>query len=432
MSDNSRAFYTTTNKANLRSWVFLLSSLVFLGGCGVGGNTGDLIGSRDQGRWLETTPYGMVYIKQGTFLYGQGDQDVLFNMNSPLKNITMRPFYMDDAEISNSEYRQFINWVRDSIAHTILGNTIEDEEGNEYINWKARINWKDPATEEELEDLFMPENQRLFGKKEWNTSRFVYNYKEYDYTTAVSTQTSRNRNEFVATKSINIYPDTLVWTKDMAYAYNEPQTQLYFSHPAYYDYPVVGVSWNQANAFCDWRTRLLRSYRQSRKMILQFPFRLPSEVEWEYAARGGRMAAPYPWGGPSLRNNRGCLLANFKPGRGNYVDDGVTYTAKTYSFNPNDFGLYNMSGNVAEWTASTFDESVSSFMGDLNPDYRYNAKAEDPNYLKRKVIRGGSWKDVGYYLMNGTRAYDFQDSARSTIGFRCVMDFTGRDIRDIR
>jgi gliding motility-associated lipoprotein GldK len=374
----------------------------------------------------------MVYIKQGTFLYGQGDQDLLFNLNNPLKNVTMRPFYMDDAEISNAEYRQFVNWVRDSIAHTVLGNTIEDEDGNEYINWKARINWKDPAVVEELEDLFLPENQRVFGRQEWNTSRFVYNYKKYNYTAAAASQSNRNRNEFVEAKSINIYPDTLVWTKDMAYAYNEPQTQLYFSHPAYYDYPVVGVSWNQANAFCDWRTRLLSAFRQSRKLTLQFPFRLPSEVEWEYAARGGRMAAPYPWGGPSLRNNRGCLLANFKPGRGNYVDDGVTYTAKTYTFNPNDFGLFNMAGNVAEWTASTFHESASSFVGDLNPDYRYDAKENDPQVLKRKVVRGGSWKDVGYYLMNGTRAYEFQDSARSTIGFRCVMDFTGRDIRDIR
>jgi gliding motility-associated lipoprotein GldK len=374
----------------------------------------------------------MVYIKQGTFLYGQGDQDLLFNLNNPLKNVTMRPFYMDDAEISNAEYRQFVNWVRDSIAHTVLGNTIEDEDGNEYINWKARINWKDPAVVEELEDLFLPENQRVFGRQEWNTARFVYNYKKYDYTGAVASQSNRNRNEFVESKSINIYPDTLVWTKDMAYAYNEPQTQLYFSHPAYYDYPVVGVTWNQANAFCDWRTRLLSAFRQTRKLTLQFPFRLPSEVEWEYAARGGRMAAPYPWGGPSLRNNRGCLLANFKPGRGNYVDDGVTYTAKTYTFNPNDFGLFNMAGNVAEWTASTFHESASSFVGDLNPDYRYDAKDSDAQILKRKVVRGGSWKDVGYYLMNGTRAYEFQDSARSTIGFRCVMDFTGRDIRDIR
>ena len=400
-------------------WVLLLGLTTLLSSCGTG-NTGDLIGAKDRGPWLETTPYGMVYIKQGTFLYGQGDQDLLFNLNNPLKNVTMRPFYMDDAEISNAEYRQFVNWVRDSIAHTVLGNTIEDEDGNEYINWKARINWKDPAVVEELEDLFLPENQRVFGRQEWNTARFVYNYKKYDYTGAVASQ------------SINIYPDTLVWTKDMAYAYNEPQTQLYFSHPAYYDYPVVGVTWNQANAFCDWRTRLLSAFRQSRKLNLQFPFRLPSEVEWEYAARGGRMAAPYPWGGPSLRNNRGCLLANFKPGRGNYVDDGVTYTAKTYTFNPNDFGLFNMAGNVAEWTASTFHESASSFVGDLNPDYRYDAKDSDAQILKRKVVRGGSWKDVGYYLMNGTRAYEFQDSARSTIGFRCVMDFTGRDIRDIR
>ncbi|NBR97371.1 MAG: carbamoyl-phosphate synthase small subunit, partial [Verrucomicrobia bacterium] len=137
-------------------------------------------------------------------------QDLLFNLNNPLKNVTMRPFYMDDAEISNAEYRQFVNWVRDSIAHTVLGNTIEDEDGNEYINWKARINWKDPAVVEELEDLFLPENQRVFGRQEWNTARFVYNYKKYDYTGAVASQSNRNRNEFVESKSINIYPDTLV------------------------------------------------------------------------------------------------------------------------------------------------------------------------------------------------------------------------------
>ncbi|MFM7588339.1 MAG: formylglycine-generating enzyme family protein, partial [Bacteroidota bacterium] len=114
---------STTTRASWPLSILVLGIGLLLGSCS-GGNTGDLIGARDGGRWLETTPYGMVYIRQGTFLYGQGDQDILFNMNSPLKNITMRPFYIDDAEISNAEYRQFINWVRDSIAHTILGNTV--------------------------------------------------------------------------------------------------------------------------------------------------------------------------------------------------------------------------------------------------------------------------------------------------------------------
>jgi len=409
----------------------IISVLLSITACSNSG-TGDLVGVRDFGRWTETVPYGMVYIKQGTFLYGQNDHDITNNLNSPLKNVTMRPFYMDDAEISNSEYRQFINWVRDSIAHTLLGHTVEDQDGNEYINWGVRINWSNPSVREELEDIFLPENKRLFGQLSWNIPKFNYTYKKYSFTNAANAGPNGNPNDFVENLTINIYPDTLVWLKDMAYSYNEPQTQLYFSHPAYYEYPVVGVTWKQAQAFCDWRTKLFVSYRLSKRMSKQFPFRLPTEVEWEYAARGGRMSNPYPWGGPSLRNNRGCLLANFKPGRGNYIDDGITYTAPTYSYNPNDFGLYNMSGNVAEWTNSTFHEAVSSFASDLNPDYRFDAKASDPIYLHRKVVRGGSWRDVGYYLMNGSRAYEFQDSARSTVGFRCVMDFTGRDIRDLR
>ena len=110
---------STTTRASWPLSILVLGIGLLLGSCS-GGNTGDLIGARDGGRWLETTPYGMVYIRQGTFLYGQGDQDILFNMNSPLKNITMRPFYMDDAEISNAEYRQFINWVRDSIALSLI------------------------------------------------------------------------------------------------------------------------------------------------------------------------------------------------------------------------------------------------------------------------------------------------------------------------
>ena len=328
-------------------WVLLLGLTTLLSSCGTG-NTGDLIGAKDRGPWLETTPYGMVYIKQGTFLYGQGDQDLLFNLNNPLKNVTMRPFYMDDAEISNAEYRQFVNWVRDSIAHTVLGNTIEDEDGNEYINWKARINWKDPAVVEELEDLFLPENQRVFGRQEWNTARFVYNYKKYDYTGAVASQSNRNRNEFVESKSINIYPDTLVWTKDMAYAYNEPQTQLYFSHPAYYDYPVVGVTWNQANAFCDWRTRLLSAFRQSRKLTLQFPFRLPSEVEWEYAARGGSTADALITDNAAALNDQVWYIANSRKA-----------PRPVAAKKPNAFGLHDLYGNVWEWVEDCFHASYA-------------------------------------------------------------------------
>jgi gliding motility-associated lipoprotein GldK len=174
----------------------------------------------------------------------------------------------------------------------------------------------------------------------------------------------------------------------------------------------------------------MSSFSESNEEAYSQDFRLPTESEWEYASRGGLQNNPYPWGGPYIRNSRGCFLANFKPLRGNYIDDGGFYTVKTTSYWPNDYGLFCMAGNVAEWTSNAFDESAYNFIHDLNADYQYDAKDSDLPALKRKVIRGGSWKDIGYYLQTGTRTYEFQDSCKSYIGFRCVMDFLGRDKSD--
>jgi gliding motility-associated lipoprotein GldK len=159
-------------------------------------------------------------------------------------------------------------------------------------------------------------------------------------------------------------------------------------------------------------------------------FRLPSEAEWEWAARGGYDGNPYPWGGPYTRNDKGCFLANFKPLRGDYIDDGGAHTVIVAHYPANDFGLYDMSGNVAEWTNSAFHPSSYNFAWDLNPDYQYNAKDSDPPALKRKVVRGGSWKDVAYYLRVSSRAYEYQDTAKCYVGFRCVQNFLGRQRDD--
>ena len=115
-------------------------------------------------------------------------------------------------------------------------------------------------------------------------------------------------------------------------------------------------------------------------------------------------------------------MANFKPGRGNYPEDGGFYTVRADAYWPNDYGLYCMSGNVAEWTSSIYYEGRNNFQHDMNPDVRWNAKDDDPPLMKRKIIRGGSWKDVGYYLQCGTSSYEYQDSAKSYIGFRRVID----------
>ena len=224
-------------------------------------------------------------------------------------------------------------------------------------------------------------------------------------------------------------PDTLVWRSELAY--NEPMVEYYFRHPSYNYYPVVGVTWSQAKAFSVWRTQIFHSWLQSNGDLFVNDFRLPTESEWERGARGDLDNMHYPWGGPYIRNASGCFLANFKPMRGRYFEDGGFYTVKVYSYNPNGFGLYCMAGNVAEWCSTAYDESTYEFAHDMAQDFEYDAKDGEAPVRKRKVLRGGSWKDVGYYLLNATRTYEYQDTAKSYIGFRNTMTHLGRGGKDI-
>ncbi len=416
----------------LTGFLMVAALISSLAGCKSGGKgNGELLGVQGRKPWFQDEPNGMVFIPQGVFQAGQSDQDVMFSLNNQTKTVSVKAFFMDDTEITNNEYRQFVFWVRDSIAHTILGNVTEDEKGVAHIDWSKKIKYNDNATADELAEMYYPESEQIYGRREMNFSNLKYRYKSYDFAEAAKkSNAKKTRSQFLKDLNPFVYPDTLVWTRDFAFSYNEPQTQKYFSHPAYDDYPVVGVTWEQANAFCNWRTDLLNDYRLTKGLPEMPPFRLPTEWEFEYAARAGHTTSPYPWGGPYVRNDKGCFLANFKPGRGNYTDDGGFYTVKVRQYNPNDYGLYDMSGNVAEWTSTAFEESVSSTVHDLNPDYKYNAKAEEDKVRKRKVIRGGSWKDIGFMLQTSTRTYEYQDTAKSYVGFRCVMDFLGRDIKD--
>ena len=156
------------------------------------------------------------------------------------------------------------------------------------------------------------------------------------------------------------------------------------------------------------------------------PYRLPTEAEWEYAARAGVSENKYPWEGDlPLTDDKGCFYANFKPQEGNYVQDGHVITSRVGTFAPNDFGLYDMAGNVSEWTSTAYTESVSKLMSDLNPEYRYDAAQEDPYRLKRKIVRGGSWKDVAHNIRSDIRMWEYQNEQRSYIGFRCVRTNIG-------
>jgi sulfatase modifying factor 1 len=323
-------------------------SAVFLQGCGLFGgggysDNGELVGVPGREGWYMTVPYGMVPIPAGTFHMGQADEDITASKINFNKQVTIGGFYMDDTEITNNEYRQFITRMLEDSASTL---------GRDYI-----------------------------------------------------------KNE--------LYPDTTVWVKDFVHHMGDPMEEYYYMHPAFDDFPVVGVDWEAAKVFSEWRTEYLNAYRAS---LGEFPmpaFRLPSEAEWEYAARGGRDMAKYPWGNPYIRNSKGCMLANFKPGRGNYFDDGFAYAAEVAQYFANDYGLFDMSGNVSEWCEDAFNPASVPLVWDLNPTFFDESEP-------RKVIRGGSWKDIAFYLETGTRAYEHKDSTRAFIGFRCAMTYLGR------
>ncbi|HJP62525.1 MAG TPA: SUMF1/EgtB/PvdO family nonheme iron enzyme [Mucilaginibacter sp.] len=432
--------------------IVVLAGSVILGGCGKKGtgDRGELTGI-PQRSFRAEVPYGMVYIPSGTFLMGQTDQDVTFAQLAQTKQVTQSAFFMDETEVSNTKYKQFVQWVRDSIAITnylndpkyfikpkAAGNT---NNGKKYINWayvkrypiSFDANRKgNNANVAKLQGMYYQGDDRIFDRNELDVRLLKYNYSVVNLREAADYKNdkTKHRSDFIYRDTVPVYPDTLVWLSDFSYAANEPMVEGYFSHPAYRNYPVVGVTWRQARAFNVWRTRYNENYKQSRGLPHRLTYTLPTEVEFEYAARGGRNGTDYPWGGPYIKNAKGCLMANFKPGRGNYADDGGAYTVNVRSYFPNDFGLYNMAGNVSEWTLTAFDESASTFTHDLNPNFTYNAKESDPAALKRKVVRGGSWKDVGYFLQNATRTYEYQDTAKSYIGFRCVTHYLGRDIKD--
>jgi gliding motility-associated lipoprotein GldK len=438
---------------------FYLATLIILGSCGSSGN-GELVGVQNRKPYYQPTPFGMAYIPLGSFTMGVGEEDIKYASIHQPKTVTIAAFYMDETEVTNNEYRQFVYWVRDSIARVLLGDILPEdyliEENSRtgefydppFLNWSSRIDWQGEEERDVLEEMFLPEHERYFRKKEIDTRKLNYEYYWVDLKAAAVKDFSQDgdpeaaslsnrpqglqdRSIYVRKEVINVYPDTLVWLYDYSYSFNEPLAQKYFWHPAFDNYPVVGVSWRQAKAFCVWRTEFKNSYLSSKKGEASIhDYRLPTEAEWEWAARGGHDFNPYPWGGPYTRNDKGCFLGNYKPLRGNYSDDGGATPIIVAHYPPNDWGLYDMSGNVSEWTSDAFDESSYNFTWDLNPHYEYNADENDPPVLKRKVVRGGSWKDIQHYLQVASRTYEYQDTAKAYIGFRCVQTFLGRQKDD--
>lgn len=450
----------------MKRYLVLLTIFLIIASCG-SNNRGELIGVR-QKKWFGDKPYGMTLIEGGAFIMGKSDEDMAQLQDAPARTVTVPSFYMDETEITNSEYRQFVYWVKDSIALAMLARKAfelelgEDSEGigefafqdtdttdlNEFqkymrtnyydlnedlyagkaLNWDANLSWDtedyvDQNYAEVMDSLYLPPEQWYNGEIKLDVAKLVYAYTWFDAEAAAaeSKRTKRqfiDRTPFIKKEEVQIYPDTTVWIKDFVYSYNEPMHNDYFSHPAYQDYPVVGVSWNQAVAFCNWRTNFKNGYQRDKGDPNVSRFRLPNEGEWEFAARGGIPSGTYPWGSPYLLNDRACFLANFKPLRGDYAVDQAVYTVEAKSYLPNDYNLYNMAGNVAEWTNSSYNSGGYEYVSSLNPSM---ALSSEP----KKVVRGGSWKDVAYYLRVSSRDYEYSDTARSYIGFRTVQDYMG-------
>jgi formylglycine-generating enzyme required for sulfatase activity len=440
--------------------LFGLVIILLLSSCG-SSNNGELTGVLGRKKFFEPEPFEMAFIPAGNFMMGPSDQDAVFAQNTISKSVTVEAFWMDQTEMSNNKYRQFVYYVRDSILRTKLGAAgiegreyfVADKDGNviepNVINWEEKIDAEEENTKNILEEMYYPPEERFNGVKEIDSRKLNYVYYWVDYKQAASvpytfdykagtgkyngqatnlegvSSAVTNRSAFIMRDIINVYPDTLCWIRDFTYSFNDPQASIYFWHPSFDDYPVVGVSWLQARAFSIWRTDYMNSALRKQGVADVQAYKLPTETEWEYAARGGLDLSMYPWGGPYTRNYKGCFLANFKPLRGNYVDDGAVYASKVGSYDPNEYGLYDMSGNVAEWTSTAYHPDAYIFTHDLNPNYEYNAKPQDPPVMKRKVIRGGSWKDIAYFLQTSTRDYEYQDSTKPYVGFRNVRAYIG-------
>ena len=443
----------------MKKFIAFIAMVSLLVSCGRN-DRGELVGVKGK-KWNPEKPYGMTLVSGGAFIMGKSDDDIAAIKDAPTKTVTVRSFYMDETEITNSEYRQFVKWVRDSVIRArlaieadLMGETpgsggigefafqdydpddmtpyeqymydnyysLSDDYSDRKLNWDVDL-FEDPMDYPDeyyvsvMDTMYIPLEEAYNGQRTVDVEKLVFKYKYLDME-AAAREKNGSRRDFIRTEETKIYPDTTVWIKDFAYSYNEPMHNDYFWHSAYDDYPVVGVSWQQAKAFCQWRTDNKNSYKKQRGQELVNRFRLPSEAEWEYAARGGLEGATYPWGGPYTKNDRGCFMANFKPLRGDYAADQALYTVEADSYEPNDYDLYNMAGNVSEWVGSSYDPNAYEYISTMNPNVS-DSKNE------RKVVRGGSWKDVADLIQVSTRDYEYADSARSYIGFRTVQDYLG-------
>ena len=440
--------------------LFAISIVVVLTSCmgakssSSSGRGGELVGVGGRA-FTEPTPYGMTRIERGFLKMGLLKQDTLWGKQTPVKEISVDGFWMDETEITNSQYKQFVNWVRDSILRTRLADPnyggdetymiTEDKNGDPvtpHLDWNKRLPRK-PSEDElrAIESLYT--TNPVTGEKLLDYSQLNYKYEVYDYTAAalrrnrlnpaernLNTDITINPNEvvmiskdtayiddegrivretinrplsgpwdFLNTYIVNIYPDTTCWVNDFRNSDNEVYLRNYFSNPAYNDYPVVGVTWEQANAFCAWRTDYLLKGLGGEARYIQ-RYRLPTEAEWEYAARGGNKSRGYKYAGSDSINDVAW-----------YDMNGEEITHPVASKLPNELGIYDMTGNVYEWCSDWY--GIYTDEPQTNP--------HGPTTGPGRIIRGGSIDDLRDACTSTSRDNDDPNDCDSDMGLRLAL-----------
>lgn len=367
-------------------------------------------------------PPGMVYIPSGTILF-KGSLD----SGNVGKNVSLSAFFIDETEVTNKQYRQFVNWVADSIAVTdylqddqyFLDVASESGEGK-------RINWKKVRS---ISPIWMSSDptiaERIAPMLEMKGSTRALNPEVVKYRFSFLKTKGNLKKEYV-TDTVSVVQAEDIWSRDFPNAQLTSLDANYFNHQSFDFYPVVGVSWRQARGYSDWRGKEMMANLMKNSYLsgYQLTFSLPTEAQWQYAAEG-KIDPRDTISGTKLTidgdDGKEKLAVNYKQGEGTYSRDGATFTLPVKSYTPNKFGVYNMAGNVSEWTLDAYSPSAVAFVNDLNPVLLYDADENDADALKRKVVRGGSWKDNGEQLNSETRNYSVDYEPHSYIGFRCVM-----------
>lgn len=418
-------------------------------------------------------PPGMIYIPGGStsIKYSQSSTDT-----NSIKKVSLDSYFIDKTEVSNGQYRQFTEWVIDSIAivqylkddkyfnednSSAANNT--DSTRKDTVNNRRTINWSRVDhkkifinNDEETRSKILPMlDEKGKIKKEFYMFNFVYDKA------GISKQNKLIVGEN-ASESINVYPDELIWAKDFPNSQTDILVENYFTTPPYDDYPVVGVTWKQARAYCYWRTITSAKFANIAEYMKYYrlSYHLPTEAQWVYAAQADLKAqeknvvkeeeppepkpvedsskiALAPLSADSLSGTVGDvvmdpdsvhvardkngILANFKQQEGDYSEDGAAFTVPVMSYAPNDYGVYNMVGNVSEWVIDAYSPSTFAFVSDVNPVLLYDADSTEAEPMKRKVVRGGSFVSNGKALSPYARDYEQQDVSHSYIGFRCTM-----------